>query len=161
MIPTLKWILHPQQLLQDHGPDKESDKSPCLICNSFRLILISFMVGLFGNFPRLSVITLFPKRHQGLHSSSPPTALPRDINMAQKTTSLIINAIDDFIDELGFRPYDVSPNPAVPLPLNISKRRDTSRFSDGSPDGMPFMRSDSISSTRSDQSISSNSSSSQ
>lgn len=76
--------------------------------------------------------------------------------MAQKTTSLIINAIDDFIDELGFSPYDVSPNPAVPLPLNISKRRNTSRFSDGTPGSMTFTRSDSISSTLSDQSISSN-----
>ncbi|KAI7781033.1 hypothetical protein LA080_015267 [Diaporthe eres] len=80
--------------------------------------------------------------------------------MAQKTTSLIINAIDDFIDELGFSPYDVSPSPAVPLPLNIKKRRNTGRFSDGTPDRIPFMRSDSISSTQSDQSISSNSSSS-
>lgn len=80
--------------------------------------------------------------------------------MAQKTTSLIINAIDDFIDELGFSPYYESPNPAVPLPLNISKRRNTSRFSDGTPGSMTFTRSDSISSTLSEQSISSNDSSS-
>lgn len=81
--------------------------------------------------------------------------------MAQKTTNLIINAIDDFIDELGFKSYDMSPCPAVPLPLNISKRRNTSRFPDGTPGGMPFARSDSISSTLSDQSISSDNSSSE
>ena len=78
--------------------------------------------------------------------------------MAQKTTNLIINAIDEFIDELGFRPYDMTSasSPSVPLPLNISKRRNTTQFSDGTP---AFTRSDSVSSIMSDQSISSNASS--
>jgi hypothetical protein len=79
--------------------------------------------------------------------------------MAQKTTNLIIDAIDDFINEFGFRSYDVSPSPEVPLPLNISKRRDTSQFSGGMTRGTPFLRSDSMSSTLSDRSIASNSSS--
>ncbi|KAJ0119816.1 hypothetical protein N8I77_012466 [Diaporthe amygdali] len=74
--------------------------------------------------------------------------------MAQKTTNLIISAIDDFIDELGFSPCNVPSSP-VPLPLNISKRRDPSRHSGG----ISFTRSDSMSSVSSNQSISSTASS--
>lgn len=79
--------------------------------------------------------------------------------MAQKTTNLIIDAIDDLINEFGLRSYDRSPSPEVPLPLNISKRRDTIQFAMGVTDDMPFTRSNSMSSTLSDQSISSKSSS--
>jgi hypothetical protein len=79
--------------------------------------------------------------------------------MAQKTADLIIDAIDDFFNEFGFKPYHVSPSPEVPLPLNISKRRDTSQFSARETDRMHFTRSDSMSSTTSEQSISSNHSS--